>query len=328
MTLPITTPFTAAGGTRRTGLGLRHALAAVAIAALGACASAPQRNAALDAARANYDRVAADPQVVRSAPLELRKAQQALQAADAALKSGADATTVEHQAYLAQQRTRVAQQAGVIATADQAVTNASLERDRILIDSRTTDADQQRARAEAARGQAEKARADAEAARKVAEERLAAAQASQARAAAAQAQAQTAQAQAKSLEAQLADLKAKKTDRGMVLTLGDVLFDTGRAELNAGAARTLDQLAAFMKDNPERSIQIEGYTDSVGSDQYNQVLSERRANAVKNALADRGVMPNRVTARGFGEASPVASNDNAAGRQQNRRVEIVFVGTT
>ncbi|WP_298829828.1 OmpA family protein [uncultured Piscinibacter sp.] len=286
------------------------ALAAVAAATLAACASAPTRNAVLDDAKAAYDRTASDPQVARSAPVELRKAQQALQQAQAALRDGDDSSAVEHYAYLARQRTEVALQAGKIAEAEQAVADASLERDSILIDARTREAERARAATEAQRGQAD-------AARKLADERLVAAQTSQAQAA-------SARARAKTLEEQLAELKAKPTERGMVLTLGDVLFDTGRAQLNPGAAHTLDQLAAFMKEHPERTIAIEGYTDAVGSEQSNQMLSERRAIAVKNSLVDRGIAPSRLSARGFGEAKPLASNDHAAGRQQNRRVEIVF----
>jgi outer membrane protein OmpA-like peptidoglycan-associated protein len=141
---------------------------------------------------------------------------------------------------------------------------------------------------------------------------------------AAQAQASSANARTKALEAQLAELKAKQTNRGLVLTLGDVLFDTGHAELQPGADSTLDQLVQFMTQNPERTLKIEGYTDSVGSDSSNQVLSERRAIAVKNALIDRGLDASRISARGYGEASPVASNGTSGGRQQNRRVEIVI----
>lgn len=297
----------------------RLALAAVALATLAACASAPSRNAALDDAKAAYGRATSDAHVVRSAPIELRKAQQSLERAEAALRAGEEPASVDHFAYLAKQRTEVAVQAGKVAQAEQSVVEASQVRDRILIDSRTSEAQAQRALAEKARVEADAQRTQAEAARKVAEDRLAAVQASQAQAAAARARAKT-------LEEQLADLKAKQTDRGMVLTLGDVLFDTGRAELNSGAARTLDQLATFLTQNPERSIEIEGYTDSVGSDVLNQVLSERRAIAVKNAMLDRGIAANRIAARGYGESRPVASNGNAAGRQQNRRVEIVFPG--
>ena len=110
----------------------------------------------------------------------------------------------------------------------------------------------------------------------------------------------------------------------MVLTLGDVLFDSGRAELKSGAMRTIDQLVTFLKDNPERTVNVEGYTDSVGSDNFNLGLSQRRADAVRTALTSRGVEATRIAARGYGESSPVASNDTAEGRQRNRRIEIVI----
>jgi outer membrane protein OmpA-like peptidoglycan-associated protein len=129
---------------------------------------------------------------------------------------------------------------------------------------------------------------------------------------------------ASTLEQELSDLRAKKTDRGMVLTLGDVLFDTGMATLKPGAYTTIDRLATVLKEAPDRKVMIEGHTDSVGGDDYNQQLSQRRAAAVQTALLERGVTSNQITAVGKGETFPVASNDNAAGRQQNRRVEMVF----
>jgi outer membrane protein OmpA-like peptidoglycan-associated protein len=107
-----------------------------------------------------------------------------------------------------------------------------------------------------------------------------------------------------------------------------VLFDSGRAELKAGAFRTVDRLATFMRDHPERSLEVEGYTDSVGSDALNMTLSQRRADAVRAALLERGVEGSRITTSGLGKASPVASNDTAEGRQRNRRVEIVISGTS
>ncbi|HKE96113.1 MAG TPA: OmpA family protein, partial [Povalibacter sp.] len=122
----------------------------------------------------------------------------------------------------------------------------------------------------------------------------------------------------------LADLKAKKTDRGVVLTLGDVLFDTGKATLKPGAYATIDRLAEALKEDSGRKVMIEGHTDSVGSDDYNQVLSENRARSVQAALMERGVPGDQISAVGKGEGFPVASNDNAAGRQQNRRVELIF----
>ena len=123
---------------------------------------------------------------------------------------------------------------------------------------------------------------------------------------------------------QLADLQAKKTDRGMVVTLGDVLFDSGQASLKPGANLVLDRLATFMQQNPQTNVRIEGHTDSTGSAEFNQELSQRRADAVAVALENRGLAPGRVRTVGRGQDFPVASNSSAAGRQQNRRVEIVF----
>jgi len=137
-------------------------------------------------------------------------------------------------------------------------------------------------------------------------------------------QAANAQQQAANAQAELEALKAKQTDRGIVLTLGDVLFDTGRAELNPGAAMKLDRLAQFLSEHADRRVQVEGFTDSVGSDSYNQDLSQRRADAVKAALIGRGIDPARINTEGYGKAYPVASNNEASGRQLNRRVEVVI----
>jgi OmpA-OmpF porin, OOP family len=134
------------------------------------------------------------------------------------------------------------------------------------------------------------------------------------------------QARAQRLEQELAELKAKKTDRGYVLTLGDVLFDYNQASLKPGAQQELYRLATFLKEHPDQKILVEGHTDSAGSESYNLDLSQRRALAVQDFLVRNGVRPEQITARGYGEAYPVTSNDTAAGRQQNRRVEVVFSG--
>lgn len=126
------------------------------------------------------------------------------------------------------------------------------------------------------------------------------------------------------LQRQIDALKAKPTDRGLVLTLGDVLFATGRAELKPGATSNLGQLVAFLAKYPTRTVAIEGHTDSVGSDDYNLGLSQRRADSVRSHLISQGVDPSRITATGAGERTPVASNESAAGRQQNRRVEVII----
>jgi outer membrane protein OmpA-like peptidoglycan-associated protein len=243
--------------------------------------------------------------VARSAPLELRNAQTALTQAEGALKAGEDKAAVDHFAYLARQRA-----AGEIARAEQAVTLVGHNRARILMAARSSEAAAGTASALKARDQTEQARAQAEA-RMEADKQLAAA-------------AEAARARAAKLQQELTDLQAKQTARGMVLTLGDVLFDTGRAELKAGAFSTADRLATFLRQNPERTVAIEGHTDSVGSDSFNQSLSERRAQAVRVALTSRGIDSGRVTAAGMGEAKPVANNATAEGRQRNRRMEVVI----
>ena len=281
----------------RTGIrALATVTGALMLTALAACGSAPLVNTALDDARTSYRNAADDPAVARAGELDLRRAQQALQKGSDALRDGADPVVVDHYAYVAKRRTEAAIESNRIAQSEKAVANATRTRDAMVIESRTR---------------------EAEAARRLAEQRLSTAEQSQQQAA-------SAQQHARMLERQLAALKARQTDRGMVLTLGDVLFDTGRAQLKPGAARTLNQLATFLRENPERTVQIEGYTDSVGSSALNQTLSDDRASAVKSALMDRGIAITRIAARGLGEADPVATNRTAAGRQRNRRVEVII----
>ena len=135
---------------------------------------------------------------------------------------------------------------------------------------------------------------------------------------------QSAEAQVRTLQQQLADMQAHQTERGIVLTVGDVLFDTGQATLKPGAVAEIVRLADFLKANPERTARIEGHTDSTGSVTTNLELSQRRAEAVANTLIDAGIPRQRVIATGLGPDFPVASNATAAGRQQNRRVEVVI----
>jgi len=127
------------------------------------------------------------------------------------------------------------------------------------------------------------------------------------------------------LEEQLAELRARETERGLVLTLGDVLFESDQARLTADAMRKLYPLVTLLKENPRRDIIIEGHTDSSGADSYNLELSQLRADAVRDFLTGNGIFPERITARGYGEEQPVASNANEVGRRENRRVEVVVM---
>jgi outer membrane protein OmpA-like peptidoglycan-associated protein len=122
----------------------------------------------------------------------------------------------------------------------------------------------------------------------------------------------------------LAELQAEPTERGVVVTLEDVLFEVNGASLRPGAQTELARLATFLRDHPSSTVQIEGHTDNTGSPDYNLQLSALRAESVRSFLVAQGVEPLRLQAIGFGEARPEAPNDTAAGRQQNRRVELVI----
>ena len=137
-----------------------------------------------------------------------------------------------------------------------------------------------------------------------------------------------AQAQTVELQRQIEALQAKVTDRGVVLTLGDVLFASGKADLKEGAASHLNQLVTFLREYPSRTVVIEGHTDSVGNDDFNQALSQRRADSVRSYLVRQGIDGTRLTAMGAGEGTPVAENESATGRQQNRRVEVIISNPT
>ena len=123
----------------------------------------------------------------------------------------------------------------------------------------------------------------------------------------------------------LSDLQGKMTERGIVLTMGDVLFSSGKADLSAGAVRNLDKITGFLQKHPDRNLLIEGHTDSIGSDEFNQALSQKRADAVKEALVGKGVVPDRIVTKGYGKQFPMAGNDTESGRQMNRRVEVVIL---
>ncbi|MGH8654615.1 MAG: OmpA family protein [Gammaproteobacteria bacterium] len=141
---------------------------------------------------------------------------------------------------------------------------------------------------------------------------------------AALANAAEAEAVAAALAQELAALQAKQTERGLVLTLGDVLFDYNRASLKSGAQQNLYRLVTFLKEHPEQNVLIEGHTDSKGSESYNRELAADRAQAVRDLLIGNEIGAERITASGYGESYPLATNDTVAGRQQNRRVEIVL----
>lgn len=278
------------------------AIAMAAVLALSACATR-EPPPELDQARTMVNTAASNPEVARRAPLELKNATDALARADSAWQKDADGPEARHQAYLARQSAATATALTQARTAEDQMKDANAEADRLRLNARTREA-------EAARGQAAAAQAQVGSA--------------QAQAAQANAQAAQANARAAALEARLKELQAQQTDRGLLVTLGDVLFEFGKAQLLPTAGPRLDTLADFLKQYPDRRLLIEGHTDSVGSDATNLTLSERRAQAVQQALTMRGVDASRITTRGYGKSYPVASNATPEGRALNRRVEVVI----
>jgi outer membrane protein OmpA-like peptidoglycan-associated protein len=222
------------------------------------------------------------------------------------------------------------------ARADEAARlRAQAEADRAREATRRAEAEAQertaRAQAETARQQAEAARLQAERARLEATQANALALAADERAAANANAARDAEREKAELRAQLNRqlnliLETRDTARGLIVNMSDVLFDTAQHTLKPGAREKLAKISGIVVSHPGLQLSIEGHTDSVGTDDYNQQLSERRAESVRSFLTQNGVPAGAITAKGFGESQPVASNDDAAGRQRNRRVEMVVSG--
>jgi outer membrane protein OmpA-like peptidoglycan-associated protein len=333
-------------------------LSLIAVAMLAGCTTMPPKNTALEDARSVYSSARTNPQVVNLAPIELQKAGETLSKADAALSKGDD-VAVNQLAYLTRQQVAIAQETAKRKAAEAAVVSASAQRDQVRLAARTAEADAARRQVAMSQAEVDEARRQAAIAQQTAEQQAAALAAASAQAQrdealiaarqaeleaarqqaliaqqtaeqkaaaleAARAQAERDQAMIAQQEQQLRELDAKQTARGMVITLGDVLFSVNKAELSSGGVRNVQKLADFLNQYPQRKVLIEGHTDSTGSLRINQPLSERRADAVRTALVGMGISGDRIETRGYADAHPVASNNTAAGRQLNRRVEIIL----
>jgi outer membrane protein OmpA-like peptidoglycan-associated protein len=265
-------------------------------------AAALQReNDARDRARAQED-------------LRLQAEQQRLLAEQQRLEADRQRREAEEQRQLAEQQRLLADQRAEQEKAAADAARAAAEQDRL-------DAERQRAEADRVRAEGERARLDADAARAAAD-----AQAQQARTLAEQSEREKAQLR-EQLRVQLNTiLETRETARGLVVNVSDVLFDFDSANLKPGAREKIAHVASILKSHGDLKIQVEGHTDSVGSDGYNLRLSERRAESVRASMVQQGVNRDVVGTAGFGESKPVATNGTAVGRQQNRRVEIVVSG--
>jgi outer membrane protein OmpA-like peptidoglycan-associated protein len=317
----------------------------------------------MERAKIAYTEAKANPNVEAYAPLQLQEAGKALQAAEQAKETddilqlgyiaekktrfavttadgkvserNIDKLNVENAELIARKRTLEAERAKretgmAMSEADRAKREAGVaaseaERARLEAGMATSEAERARREAGVAMGEAEQARmaaaADAEKAaiaKRQAEQAISAAEAEAAKAA-------EAKAAADQLMKELSELKAQQTERGIVLTIGDVLFATGKANLSPDANKSVAKLVEFLKKYQKRNVLIEGHTDSVGKDDYNLTLSVNRADSVKNKLVGDGIEAGRITTVGYGKKFPLASNDTKAGKTQNRRVEVIIL---
>lgn len=279
------TPYLTSG---RTALA-----AAVAAALVLGCASAPMKPAGSEQVREKLSSLQRDPELARHAAIAIKDAEIAVNQAEIAQP---DLDLAAHRVYIADRKVDSARALAETRFTEEQRPALLRQRDEARLDARTREAD-------VAQANMRMARVDTEAAQQAAD---------------------SSRRESLELQQQLDELKAQPTDRGLVLTLGDTLFATGRSELRGGATADLDRLGTFLTEYPERTASIEGFTDSRGAEDYNQALSQRRADAVKQYLVRRGIDSTRLSSAGRGENAPVADNESPGGRQQNRRVEVVI----
>lgn len=258
------------------------------------CATSPSPiNPVLAKSQASYQAAKDNPDIEKNAAVALYEAKKTL---DKAAKAQ-DVKDIEREANRAERQVQIAIAQTEQKMAEQKIDVLTKENETLLLERSRRQTDQQTLEANQARQLAEQKVKEAEKAKEELEK----------------------------LQKELEGLQAKQTDRGLVLTLRDVLFEFGKADLEFGAMRTIEKVAEFLLKNPQRNVLIEGHTDNVGGDEFNLNLSERRANSVRTALIHQAVPPERITIKGYGKRLPVANNDTESGRQQNRRVEIVIL---
>jgi outer membrane protein OmpA-like peptidoglycan-associated protein len=275
----------------------------------------------LEQARKTYAQAKADRNVEAFAPIYLSDAGEALQKAE---RTG-NSEEMLHLGYLAEKKAQIAMTVAEGRMAEEDFEKLNTETARTIAMKREQEAkkammeaEQSRLAALAEGERAAKARMEAEKAQMEAEQASLAAKVEAERAA-------KAKAEADMLMKELSELKARQTERGIVLTIGEVLFAFAKADLSSKADRSVNKLAEFLEKYQNRNVLIEGHTDNVGSDEYNQGLSQRRAQSVKDKLVSDGVDPDRITTVGYGEKYPAVSNDTEVNRSLNRRVEVIIL---
>jgi outer membrane protein OmpA-like peptidoglycan-associated protein len=322
---------------------LKTTLAVSLLVLLAACQTAPKKDLALEQVKSQLAELKANDGLAGYAPVALSEAERALRQAENATGDNAYRT---HLIYMADRRIQIARAIAQREQMEAEYIKLNEERNDLLVRASQMEAERARLEAEQARmlsqAQAEdarRAREEAEqAAQREAESQRSAAQAQeeaeQAKALAASSvtaaelarrEAELAVEQANTLRRQLENLQLRQTESGVVVTLGDVLFESGQTELREEAMESLVEVVDLLQSEPEKDIKIEGHTDSTGNAEANLRISQQRADSVLNALVSLGVAAERVTAAGMGQDFPIATNDTEEGRAQNRRVDVILL---
>lgn len=321
----------------------RVLLPAALVLLLAGCSSTPKKNLGLEQVRNQLNELKSNPELADYAPLALGEAERAVRLAETAT---GDETYHIHLVYMADRRIQIARAVAQREQLEDELRSLEAERSRILVRSSQLEAERARLEAERARMISQATAEDAERARLEAEEAMqreaasamtaqqALEEANQAKALAASSataaelarrEADLAAEQAQSLRRQLENLQLRQTESGVVVTLGDVLFETGETELKPEAQTSLVEVVDLLQSEPDKKIRIEGHTDSVGDAAANITLSEQRALSVFDALVSLGVDASRITSVGMGEDFPIASNETEEGRSKNRRVDVILL---
>jgi outer membrane protein OmpA-like peptidoglycan-associated protein len=310
---------------------------------LSACQTAPKKDLVLEQIRNRLSELQSDQELSGFALLAMGEAERALRAAENAT---GNETQRLHLLYMADRRIQIARAAAQRERMESELEQLRLEHSRLLVRASQLEAEQARQEADQARmmsqataEDAERARMEAEnamtreeqsaltarQAREEAEQAKALAESSALAATLAKKEANLASEQAQSLRRQLENLQLRQTESGVVVTLGDVLFETGQTELKNDAVSSLSEVVDLLQSEPEKKIRIEGHTDSIGESATNLKLSQQRADSVLRTLANLGVDGTRITTIGMGEDFPIASNETADGRSKNRRVDVILL---
>jgi outer membrane protein OmpA-like peptidoglycan-associated protein len=308
-----------------------------------ACTTAPKKDLALEQVRNQLEELKANDELAGYAPLALGEAERALRQAE--MTKGSKTQRI-HLIYMADRRIQIARAVAQHEQLEEESVRLGDERNRMLVKASQIEAERARLEADQARMMSQATAEDAERAREEAVEaqqreaesarsaQQAQEEAAQARALAASSvtaadlarrEADLALEQADTLRRQLENLQLRQTESGVVVTLGDVLFQSGETQLREEAMASLVEVVDLLQSEPDKKIRIEGHTDSTGNPATNLEISEQRSNAVFEALVSLGVDASRVTAAGMGQDFPIASNDTEEGRARNRRVDVILL---